>query len=375
MKRKSLKLIALAALISISTNTTAAFAHPGRTDSNGGHRDNNNVSGLGSYHYHHGMEAHLHPNGVCPYGNSSTSSSSNSNSSNASSSSSTNESQAYKNQLEKDNGYNQGYSDAMSEKENNPSSSNSYYTEGYSSGYSKGVQDLNDEKDSVKEAAKNAGYNDGYSGKDNNSSSYSGKHKEIYTTQYNSSYNEGLEKRNKEIDTVKANSKSLGLDDGYNKITRENFDCSENYIDIFKETYTTSYNEGLENLNKDILKYSNEAYIAAFKNNTLDLNSYSNKYIKEAVEKSYLEATNIFNNFFKDIPMLGESLDAFSSYAEGNDKIQIGTDNIDNNIFISISNKSKKKVNDINLFINAINENGYTEEVASSISTFLFSLA
>lgn len=44
-----------------------AAAHPGRTDANGGHRDNKNKSGLGSYHYHCGNHpAHLHPNGVCP---------------------------------------------------------------------------------------------------------------------------------------------------------------------------------------------------------------------------------------------------------------------------------------------------------------------
>lgn len=43
-------------------------AHSGRTDANGGHKDNKNVSGLGSYHYHcGGYPAHLHPNGVCPY--------------------------------------------------------------------------------------------------------------------------------------------------------------------------------------------------------------------------------------------------------------------------------------------------------------------
>ncbi len=45
-----------------------ASAHSGRTDSNGGHRDNKNVSGLGSYHYHcGGNPPHLHTNGVCPY--------------------------------------------------------------------------------------------------------------------------------------------------------------------------------------------------------------------------------------------------------------------------------------------------------------------
>lgn len=46
------------------------FAHSGRTDSNGGHRDNKNKSGLGRYHYHcGGHPAHLHANGVCPYTN------------------------------------------------------------------------------------------------------------------------------------------------------------------------------------------------------------------------------------------------------------------------------------------------------------------
>ena len=45
-----------------------AEAHSGRTDAYGGHRDNKNVSGLGSYHYHcGGHPAHLHTNGVCPY--------------------------------------------------------------------------------------------------------------------------------------------------------------------------------------------------------------------------------------------------------------------------------------------------------------------
>lgn len=42
-------------------------AHPGRTDSSGGHHDYKNRSGLGSYHYHHGMGPHLHPGGICPY--------------------------------------------------------------------------------------------------------------------------------------------------------------------------------------------------------------------------------------------------------------------------------------------------------------------
>lgn len=45
-----------------------SFGHSGRTDSNGGHKDNQNASGLGNYHYHcDGNPPHLHDNGVCPY--------------------------------------------------------------------------------------------------------------------------------------------------------------------------------------------------------------------------------------------------------------------------------------------------------------------
>lgn len=44
------------------------YAHSGRTDSSGGHKDNKNKSGLGSYHYHcGGNPPHLHTGGVCPY--------------------------------------------------------------------------------------------------------------------------------------------------------------------------------------------------------------------------------------------------------------------------------------------------------------------
>ena len=45
-------------IISLSLS---AFAHGGRTDSSGGHKDNKNKSGLGGYHYHcGGYPAHLH---------------------------------------------------------------------------------------------------------------------------------------------------------------------------------------------------------------------------------------------------------------------------------------------------------------------------
>ena len=45
----------------------SVYSHSGRTDSDGGHYDKNNDSGLGSYHYHHGYPAHLHTDGICIY--------------------------------------------------------------------------------------------------------------------------------------------------------------------------------------------------------------------------------------------------------------------------------------------------------------------
>lgn len=73
-----LKKILAALFLSLSICMTAVTvvvppitteAHSGRTDSQGGHKDNKNQSGLGSYHYHHGYPAHLHTGGVCPYAN------------------------------------------------------------------------------------------------------------------------------------------------------------------------------------------------------------------------------------------------------------------------------------------------------------------
>ena len=52
----------------IFSSAISSYAHSGRTDSSGGHKDNKNKSGLGSYHYHcGGYPAHLHSGGYCPY--------------------------------------------------------------------------------------------------------------------------------------------------------------------------------------------------------------------------------------------------------------------------------------------------------------------
>lgn len=76
MRKNKVKIISMLlivlSIISIGVNT---YGHSGRTDSSGGHKDNKNKSGLGSYHYHcGGHPAHLHTNGVCPYSSNSSSS-------------------------------------------------------------------------------------------------------------------------------------------------------------------------------------------------------------------------------------------------------------------------------------------------------------
>lgn len=45
--------------------SSIVYAHPGRTDSNGGHYNRS----TGEYHYHHGYPEHQHPGGICPYNN------------------------------------------------------------------------------------------------------------------------------------------------------------------------------------------------------------------------------------------------------------------------------------------------------------------
>lgn len=87
-KKKTISiLLTILMVISIGVNV---YGHSGRTDSSGGHKDNKNKSGLGSYHYHcGGYPAHLHTNGVCPYAPGSTSTKSNTSSTSSSTTTST----------------------------------------------------------------------------------------------------------------------------------------------------------------------------------------------------------------------------------------------------------------------------------------------
>ena len=49
MNKKGIRRLVLSLLFILTLTTQCAFAHSGRTDSSGGHKDNKNKSGLG-YH-------------------------------------------------------------------------------------------------------------------------------------------------------------------------------------------------------------------------------------------------------------------------------------------------------------------------------------
>ena len=197
-KNKLAKTIGVLSLCLV-TSTSFSDAHSGRTDSNGGHRDNKNKSGLGSYHYHcGGYPAHLHTNG-CPYGGGSSSSSSSSNSSNSSNSSSSNTTSSsnqasIEKQKEREKeqvsskGFNNGYSDGYNEKLKDEYYSGNYsdlYESKYNEGYEAGKAKLESEKKAVEEK----GYNLGIEGLEINRDQYES---EILNTVYTNAYDEGF---------------------------------------------------------------------------------------------------------------------------------------------------------------------------------------
>ena len=133
------------------------FAHSGRTDSSGSHRDNENQSGLGSYHYHcDGHPAHLHTNGVCPYkssGSSSSSSASSFETTYLSNSYGVTYSDSYDEGYYEgygegyDEGYNEGYEEGYEEGyiEGHNEGYDKGCGEGYDKGYDEGVRDIQEE--------------------------------------------------------------------------------------------------------------------------------------------------------------------------------------------------------------------------------------
>ena len=62
-KNTPFKILIILICIFLCLFVATIFAHPGNTDSKGGHYNRS----TGEYHYHHGKPEHQHKNGECPY--------------------------------------------------------------------------------------------------------------------------------------------------------------------------------------------------------------------------------------------------------------------------------------------------------------------
>lgn len=250
-------------------------AHSGRTDSSGGHRDNKNKSGLGSYHYHcGGNPPHLHTNG-CPYD------SSNNTSSNSSSESSSN---------------------------NNANSSSESISKGPS-------------KESIIEKATSDGYSDGYNLKESQAYSYTGE----FESEYQEAYKVAFENGKAEIEKDIYNAKEKGYEDGKNNIF-ENIYKQETLVKSYQESYDKGNKEFIENKkieyaelgekdcieNKKDRTFGNEVdaiFVEAY--NTAYKNKYSEIKKEEYKLKGYEDG--IINKINENIPT-----EYAESYNEGN---------------------------------------------------------
>lgn len=289
---KKIKRIVCISVVLLSLSQTS-YAHSGRTDSNGGHKDNKNVSGLGSYHYHHGFGPHLHPGGVCELtgGGNNTSVSS---------------PKSY---------YDDGYNDGYSGKKSNSSLSSK---EGYSSGYNDGVNKLNSEK----EQAYNTGYNDGREGENSSESSEGEMLKRSYSDGYTKGRNEYIE-NNKEI------YKNYGIEDA--AAIREKRTLENSLEQEIVESYNKAYDEKTQEIKNEYNELGYKYYLGKeeykvqnFKSDKLE-SFFKEGYdkaevdIKEAIKAAYDKGFNGENIELKE-EYSNYSQEINESYALGNKK-------------------------------------------------------
>lgn len=253
MKRQ--KLLKILSIISLCTtiNVSMVDAHSGRTDANGGHKDNKNQSGLGSYHYHHGNGPHLHTNG-CTYGGGTITSKPTNNTPKQDSEEERRKVEEREKDSARNKGYNEGYNAGCRGYVKEYRYSGNYsieYEYKYNEGYLKGREKLKIEI----EVAKVKGYEIGIAGGTIDSS--------IYTNEeVKSAYVEEYEKGITEYRKVKIEEyRVLGLEDG--KLDKIKLDL-ENMDEELKSEYEKSYVQGQEILSKT---YIEEGYRFAFKTN------------------------------------------------------------------------------------------------------------
>ncbi|WP_455543682.1 YHYH domain-containing protein [Intestinibacter sp.] len=213
--------------------TSVSFAHSGRTDSSGGHRDNKNKSGLGSYHYHcGGYPAHLHKNGVCPYSSSSNKNNNTGNNTSKRPSTSTQNTIEVKKQEAAKKGYNDGYEVGYQTK----NSSDCYYSgdykttydTNYSKGYEEGASKLKKDIEEVKTIA----YQKGLNGEELNHTYTHEALKIAYEESYENGYNEYIE-------IEKEKYKKQGKEDGQKDNQKQVFsdDINKEFVDAYNLAY------------------------------------------------------------------------------------------------------------------------------------------
>lgn len=265
LKKKILKTV-IAIAIAMPLTTQLAFAHSGRTDSSGGHKDNKNASGLGFYHYHcGGHPAHLHNGGVCPYsGTSSSSGGSSSSSSNSNSNTSSQQSViAAKKKEATDSGYNSGYEAGCNGHVFNDTNSSSYSTE-YKSGYKNGYEKGKSELESNINNAYNQGYEVGYKCESENNTHTL----QAVKDSYSKGYNEG---KRVYIEENTNNYIKYGEEDANNFAMRT---FEDNVFSELKTSYTNAYNKKTEELKKAAY---DEGYVQALKSIDLDSSRFKNE--------------------------------------------------------------------------------------------------
>lgn len=217
----------LVSALMIITQSLAVDAHSGRTDSSGGHKDNKNKSGLGSYHYHcGGYSAHLHTNG-CPYTGGGASSSNTQSKSNSKVQAPSGPSR--QSIIEK--GSSEGYSDGYNMRDNRENSYSGSYEEAYKEAYGEAFYKGKEKLEAEELEAEGKGYTDGKSNNYDN----------VYVQEtVVKSYQESFDKGKKEYKDEKiAEYKALGKTDCKNNIKDRNFEAGvdSEFIDAYKKAY------------------------------------------------------------------------------------------------------------------------------------------
>ncbi|MGL4992208.1 MAG: YHYH domain-containing protein [Sarcina sp.] len=377
MKKSKVRIIVATLLIAISTNISA-FAHSGRTDSNGGHKDNKNVSGLGNYHYHHGQGPHLHPGGVCELegGNKGTSTPApettggNSGGTTAPTPKPVDTTKADM-ESARTSGYNKGYEDGSLGNSSSPSSSSAKYPEeyikGYDDGYTKGTEKLNAEKKSVEELGSENGFIAGYNNEENNTSAYNAKHESTYKNAFVLAYAKGQDKRNLEIVEVKNDAKVLGKKDGYIREKKSEFEYSGKYMDEYISGYNEGYTTGEEELKIDIDMAARNAFLLAIQRLPIDETSYENPFIKERVLEVYKSGEEFRDTKLSVGSKLGSSLEDVKAHVQDIEKITLGIDNLNESSFLAIDDSNAKKVKAMSMNPKSIAITGFRNEEAQQV--------